>query len=262
MYAKHQIRNTKKGFKKMNEWSYLPISLWELIPLWDGRTVAYARAVCKNWQRGIEKNEKLMHLYQLHYVRIDDPSRLDEELKHGYPRNAKFKRVSVKKGAKLIDKVLWNDCGINRYRLPDGYRSRLILHQFGWRGGDETYHVEKRTHDLLIVNNHYFYNTMKQILDTDLFYISGMDHLSYITNGIVDWRLIHFPEHSVSALGREFHCGWCWLVRIKISDRVMYYNVDSVSKMKEMTAPYYDECKNEHYAAQVIKKRSRLLKHE
>jgi hypothetical protein len=103
----------------MKGWANLQTDLWKLIPLWDGRTVAYARAVCKKWRRGIDQAKQLMHLLTLHFVRLEDASQLEEEFMRNYPVNAKFKRVSSEKAAKITDRALWEDCTINRYRLEE-----------------------------------------------------------------------------------------------------------------------------------------------
>jgi hypothetical protein len=105
---------------------------------------------------------------------------------------------------------------------------------FGWSGEDETYHVEKNTQDLLIVNNYYFCRNVEYIQKVDIQYVSGMEELSELVGKTITWRLIHYPvvqlreRDAQSALGREFHRGCCWFIRIKTSNNAKYvgkYNI-------------------------------------
>jgi len=67
-------------------WSNLPVDIWSKIALHDGRTAARARAVCREWRRGIGKQPALMKMIAIHYIRLDDIRDLEDEIFRHYPQ--------------------------------------------------------------------------------------------------------------------------------------------------------------------------------
>lgn len=187
-------------------WASLSNDLWKLIPLRDGRDVARARATCRKWRAGIEKVKRLMKMELFHYVRVAKISQLNG--------GKRAKMIKSNAAEKFMTGILWTFQEFNTYvidtvkRAPDDF-----LRSFGWEGESGTYHIERDTNDLLILND-YYGPALESIPDE---YMDGMRHLSETFQGTFDWRLIQFPFklHNESAAGRGFHRGWCWMVRFK-----------------------------------------------
>lgn len=188
-------------------WASLSNDLWKLIPLRDGRDVARARATCRKWRAGIEKVKRLMKMELFHYIRVTKISRLNN--------GKRAKMIKSNAAEKFMSGILWTfqDFNLHVIQYPLKLAPDDFLSQFGWEGECETYHIERDTNDLLILND-YYGPPLESIPDE---YMDGMRHLSETFQGTFNWRLIQFPFklHNESAAGRGFHRGWCWMVRFK-----------------------------------------------
>lgn len=213
----------------MKGWADLPTDLFSLIPFWDGRMVARARAVCKTWQESIERYEYLMDMFLLHYIRIDDIKMLDKEISR-HPNQLSI--LSQSTATEITESILFLQHKFNGYMIKDVF-CRYSLHPtglsaktydlitpdkfaatFGWGGENLEYFLDGFTGDIILVNN--FAARFSKWEDPSE--VEGMQFLQDTFKGDITWKLIDFPVqiggHYMIAK-KDFCQGGCYLVRFK-----------------------------------------------
>jgi hypothetical protein len=225
----------------MEGWADLPLVIFSLIPFWDGRMVARVRATCTQWRRAVERQKHLMHMFFMHYVRVEHVAELSGEILHGYTsKRTKLKKVRQTTATNITDSILFHQHDFNGYMIYDVFKrigsthvttltGKLVTpdkfaYAFGWQGEGVGYFIEENTQDIILVNN--FGTRFSGWKDASR--VAGMRFLEETFQRDVTWKLIEFPKQTQErwmVSKKDFHRGGCYMVRFRNTSKMPWQGV-------------------------------------